>query len=169
MYFLCSTSTVSKTFPSEVDVYVTVTLTRVIVRILWIPTSWCVTVSNNTCGNQCEFCCPGFVQKKWQPARGGSNKIFFCERKNVVIDFYPVKYEFSSGISFSSSLNRESNFRIDMVHNLALYQGIQIYNSIHIYALPVLPVLSSQLMYTVLWCGAELDTIFVALGKQSTT
>ncbi|KAK3091660.1 hypothetical protein FSP39_021617 [Pinctada imbricata] len=33
---------------------------------------------HNTCGSQCEYCCPGYVQKKWQPARGGSEN-FVCE------------------------------------------------------------------------------------------
>lgn len=32
---------------------------------------------HNTCGNQCETCCPGFVQKKWKQAR--ADKIFMCE------------------------------------------------------------------------------------------
>ncbi|XP_061192514.1 laminin subunit alpha-like [Saccostrea echinata] len=32
---------------------------------------------HNTCGNQCDSCCPGFVQKKWKPAR--ADKIFMCE------------------------------------------------------------------------------------------
>ncbi|XP_022314761.2 laminin subunit alpha-like [Crassostrea virginica] len=35
------------------------------------------TCQHNTCGNQCETCCPGFVQKKWRPAR--ADKIFMCE------------------------------------------------------------------------------------------
>ncbi|PIK40931.1 putative laminin subunit alpha [Apostichopus japonicus] len=26
------------------------------------------TCSHNTCGSECEICCPGFVQKKWKPA-----------------------------------------------------------------------------------------------------
>lgn len=26
------------------------------------------TCSHNTCGTECEYCCPGFVQKKWKPA-----------------------------------------------------------------------------------------------------
>lgn len=34
---------------------------------------------HNTCGSQCETCCPGFVQKKWKQAR--ADKIFMCERK----------------------------------------------------------------------------------------
>lgn len=35
---------------------------------------------HNTCGPQCEVCCPGFVQKKWQ--RVTTNKDFMCERCN---------------------------------------------------------------------------------------
>jgi len=34
---------------------------------------------HNTCGNQCEYCCPGFVQKRWRRAR--VNDPFVCERK----------------------------------------------------------------------------------------
>lgn len=33
--------------------------------------------SHNTCGSQCETCCQGFVQKKWQPNR--ENQEFECE------------------------------------------------------------------------------------------
>ena len=33
---------------------------------------------HNTCGSQCETCCPGYVQKPWKPATlDGSNE---CER-----------------------------------------------------------------------------------------
>lgn len=36
------------------------------------------TCSHNTCGSECEICCPGFVQKKWKPATlEDSNE---CER-----------------------------------------------------------------------------------------
>ncbi|XP_029653643.1 laminin subunit alpha [Octopus sinensis] len=35
---------------------------------------------HNTCGPQCERCCPGFVQKKWQ--RVTTNKDFMCEPCN---------------------------------------------------------------------------------------
>src|SRR5690606_26246762 len=34
----------------------------------------------NTCGDMCEMCCPGFVQKKWQPATAKNN--FTCEPCN---------------------------------------------------------------------------------------
>lgn len=34
---------------------------------------------HNTCGDQCEYCCPGFVQKKWQ--RALADLRFECERK----------------------------------------------------------------------------------------
>lgn len=38
--------------------------------------------SHNTCGDQCETCCDGFVQKKWQPNREGQE--FECERMSSV-------------------------------------------------------------------------------------
>ena len=34
---------------------------------------------HNTCGDQCQECCPGFVQKKWRQNR--ENNEFQCERK----------------------------------------------------------------------------------------
>jgi laminin, alpha 3/5 len=33
--------------------------------------------SHNTCGDQCQTCCPGFVQKQWKPSREGDD--FECE------------------------------------------------------------------------------------------
>ncbi len=33
--------------------------------------------SHNTCGDQCETCCPGFVQKRWRPNKEGQE--FKCE------------------------------------------------------------------------------------------
>ncbi|KAK2708492.1 hypothetical protein QYM36_014189 [Artemia franciscana] len=35
---------------------------------------------HNTCGAQCEYCCPGFVQKKWKQSKAG--KPFVCEPCN---------------------------------------------------------------------------------------
>ncbi|XP_069164876.1 laminin subunit alpha isoform X2 [Procambarus clarkii] len=35
---------------------------------------------HNTCGSQCETCCPGFIQKKWRPA--GYQDSFVCEPCN---------------------------------------------------------------------------------------
>ncbi|XP_064094479.1 laminin subunit alpha-like isoform X2 [Macrobrachium nipponense] len=35
---------------------------------------------HNTCGSQCERCCPGFIQKKWRPA--GYHVGFVCEPCN---------------------------------------------------------------------------------------
>uniref|UniRef100_A0A915BZ56 Laminin-like protein epi-1 n=1 Tax=Parascaris univalens TaxID=6257 RepID=A0A915BZ56_PARUN len=35
---------------------------------------------HNTCGDQCQICCPGFEQKKWQRAKEG--KLFVCEPCN---------------------------------------------------------------------------------------
>ncbi|XP_071537849.1 laminin subunit alpha isoform X2 [Panulirus ornatus] len=35
---------------------------------------------HNTCGSQCEMCCPGFIQKKWRPA--GYHDGFVCEPCN---------------------------------------------------------------------------------------
>ncbi|XP_047502805.1 laminin subunit alpha-like isoform X1 [Penaeus chinensis] len=35
---------------------------------------------HNTCGSQCETCCPGFIQKKWRPA--GYQDGFVCEPCN---------------------------------------------------------------------------------------
>ncbi|XP_070555377.1 laminin subunit alpha-like [Ptychodera flava] len=32
------------------------------------PTRLQCSCRHNTCGEQCEYCCPGFVQKKWRPA-----------------------------------------------------------------------------------------------------
>ena len=34
---------------------------------------------HNTCGSKCEKCCPGYIQKKWQPA--SYTETFNCERK----------------------------------------------------------------------------------------
>jgi laminin alpha 3/5 len=34
--------------------------------------------SHNTCGDQCETCCEGFVQKRWRQNR--ENQEFECER-----------------------------------------------------------------------------------------
>lgn len=34
---------------------------------------------DNTCGHNCEYCCPGFEQKKWSQSK--SNKKFVCESK----------------------------------------------------------------------------------------
>ena len=36
-----------------------------------------------TCGNKCQECCPGFVQKKWKPATPDNNnkcerELYFC-------------------------------------------------------------------------------------------
>jgi laminin alpha 3/5 len=33
--------------------------------------------SHNTCGDQCQTCCPGFIQKKWRPNKEGNE--FICE------------------------------------------------------------------------------------------
>ncbi|KRZ28597.1 Laminin-like protein epi-1 [Trichinella pseudospiralis] len=35
---------------------------------------------HNTCGDQCDRCCPGFEQKQWQPVREG--QVFACEPCN---------------------------------------------------------------------------------------
>ncbi|XP_055329207.1 laminin subunit alpha-like [Paramacrobiotus metropolitanus] len=32
------------------------------------PARWLCRCAHNTCGTYCDHCCPGFVQKKWQPA-----------------------------------------------------------------------------------------------------
>ncbi|KAI8485487.1 laminin subunit, partial [Branchiostoma belcheri] len=37
---------------------------------------------HNTCGESCEQCCPGFVQKPWQPAT--PNNLFECEACNCL-------------------------------------------------------------------------------------
>lgn len=37
--------------------------------------------AHNTCGDQCEECCPGFVQKKWRQNREGNE--FVCESKRI--------------------------------------------------------------------------------------
>ena len=34
---------------------------------------------HNTCGRNCEQCCPPFIQKKWRPATADDS--FNCERK----------------------------------------------------------------------------------------
>ena len=36
---------------------------------------------HNTCGRNCERCCPPFIQKKWRPATKNDN--FECERKQI--------------------------------------------------------------------------------------
>lgn len=41
------------------------------------PKSLLCRCEHNTCGDMCERCCPGFVQKKWQPATAHNN--FTCE------------------------------------------------------------------------------------------
>lgn len=41
---------------------------------------------HNTCGAQCEKCCPGFVQKAWRPAT--SSVPFACERKDITFKLY---------------------------------------------------------------------------------
>lgn len=33
--------------------------------------------NHNTCGDQCQTCCPGFVQKRWRPSMDGNE--FQCE------------------------------------------------------------------------------------------
>ena len=38
---------------------------------------------HNTCGDQCETCCDGFVQKKWRQSR--ANQEFECERKALTL------------------------------------------------------------------------------------
>uniref|UniRef100_A0A8R1I6V3 Laminin-like protein epi-1 n=2 Tax=Caenorhabditis japonica TaxID=281687 RepID=A0A8R1I6V3_CAEJA len=44
------------------------------------PKSLLCRCEHNTCGDMCERCCPGFVQKQWQPATAHNN--FTCEACN---------------------------------------------------------------------------------------
>ncbi|KFD61045.1 hypothetical protein M514_08444, partial [Trichuris suis] len=44
------------------------------------PTRLLCRCEHNTCGDQCEQCCPGFKQKPWRPVREG--QIFECEPCN---------------------------------------------------------------------------------------
>ncbi|EGT43369.1 hypothetical protein CAEBREN_17090 [Caenorhabditis brenneri] len=44
------------------------------------PKSLLCRCEHNTCGDMCERCCPGFVQKKWEPATAHKN--FTCEACN---------------------------------------------------------------------------------------
>ncbi|CAI2351123.1 unnamed protein product [Caenorhabditis sp. 36 PRJEB53466] len=44
------------------------------------PKSLLCRCEHNTCGDMCERCCPGFVQKQWQPATAHKN--FTCEACN---------------------------------------------------------------------------------------
>ena len=37
---------------------------------------------HNTCGDQCETCCPGFVQKPWRPATLDADNA--CERTYLI-------------------------------------------------------------------------------------
>jgi len=36
---------------------------------------------HNTCGHNCERCCPGFEQKAWSQSK--YDKLFECERKTI--------------------------------------------------------------------------------------
>ncbi|PAV91610.1 hypothetical protein WR25_08453 isoform F [Diploscapter pachys] len=44
------------------------------------PRAFLCRCEHNTCGDMCEMCCPGFVQKKWEPATANNN--FTCEPCN---------------------------------------------------------------------------------------
>ena len=44
---------------------------------------------HNTCGEQCNICCPGFIQKKW--SRAIIDQPFVCERKSSL--FHQTKLE----------------------------------------------------------------------------
>lgn len=39
---------------------------------------------HNTCGHNCEVCCPGFEQKAWSQSK--YDKLFQCERKQFSLD-----------------------------------------------------------------------------------
>lgn len=43
------------------------------------PRAWLCRCEHNTCGDNCERCCDGFVQKKWQ--HNYEFDEFACERK----------------------------------------------------------------------------------------
>lgn len=36
---------------------------------------------HNTCGDQCQTCCPGYQQKAWKQSK--ANALFVCERKSL--------------------------------------------------------------------------------------
>lgn len=46
---------------------------------------------HNTCGAQCETCCPGYVQKKWKPVK--PNEHFMCEPCNCHRHSTECKYD----------------------------------------------------------------------------
>lgn len=41
---------------------------------------------HNTCGHNCERCCPGFEQKAWSQSK--YDKLFECERKTLICNTY---------------------------------------------------------------------------------
>lgn len=51
------------------------------------PTRLLCRCEHNSCGDQCEKCCPGFEQKKWQPNR--DRQTFQCERNICFCLFFP--------------------------------------------------------------------------------
>ena len=53
---------------------------------------------HNTCGDQCETCCPGFVQKPWKPATPEDTNE--CERKSYLSISHLVCFYRSQGPYF---------------------------------------------------------------------
>lgn len=81
---------------------------------------------HNTCGHNCEMCCPGFEQKAWSQSK--YDKLFECERKilqrifDVIIIISGVtNYEHIFYMQFFSSFRENFFEKFQLYHALINY------------------------------------------------